>query len=196
MPLRSGITFIIGGSRSGKSSFAESLASEPDSARVLYIATAEAGDPEMASRIAAHKARRPPEWSTWEGNVKILPREIGSLVSAADTLLLDSLATYLSGMFITVPESSYGDEKIWPCVEKEMLGGVREIFSNFRESEPEMNKHFIVVSDEVGCGVIPPYPMGRRFRDLLGAANQIAAGLADQAALVTAGIPLWIKVRG
>jgi adenosylcobinamide kinase/adenosylcobinamide-phosphate guanylyltransferase len=187
---------VLGGSGSGKSVFAERLASESDSTRVLYIATANAGDPEMASRIAAHKSRRPAEWDTWEGNLKTLPAEIKIFLPSYGVLLLDSLTAYLSGLFLALPEPSYEDEKAWPDAEKKILDEAGGIFSGFTEASPGTNKRLIVVSDETGCGVVPPYPTGRRFRDLQGKANQVAAGFADDMALVVAGIPLWIKTGG
>jgi adenosylcobinamide kinase/adenosylcobinamide-phosphate guanylyltransferase len=185
----------MGGSRSGKSAFAERLAGGPGAGRVVYIATADACDPEMYSRIAAHRSRRPAEWRTWEGDVRELPGEMRDIARSCDTLLLDSLATYLSGALRFVSEETYGDESAWPSVEREILNGTREIFTSFRESA-DGRKRLIVVSDEVGCGLIPPYVMGRRFRDALGSANQIAAGAADEVVLVVAGIPIWIKGGG
>ena len=189
------VTLVMGGSRSGKSAFAESLAGAPGAGRVVYIATADACDPEMSSRIVAHRSRRPGEWSTWEGDVRGLPREIANIARSGDTLLLDSLTTYLSGALRLVPDEAYDDESVWPGVERDILDGAREIFTSFREAAGE-GKRLIVVSDEVGCGLIPPYVMGRRFRDALGSANQIAAGAADEVALVAVGIPIWIKGGG
>jgi adenosylcobinamide kinase/adenosylcobinamide-phosphate guanylyltransferase len=187
------ITFVTGGSRSGKSSFAERLVFESAPGRVVYIASAEAGDAEMASRIASHKARRPAEWSTWEGGAENLPREIGNLASEFDALLFDSLTAYISGAFAALSESSLKDEKLWAETEEILLSGVRAIFSGFRAAAEGTDKRLIIVSDETGCGVVPPSLTGRRFRDVLGSANQIAAGAADFAALVVAGIPIWIK---
>jgi adenosylcobinamide kinase/adenosylcobinamide-phosphate guanylyltransferase len=186
---------VLGGSRSGKSSFAERLACESGSGRVIYVATADAGDPEMASRIAAHKARRPAEWSTWEGDIKNLPDEIKNIAGTSDTILLDCLTMYLSVAFLALPESEYKDEKNWAGAEKKILDGLSGIFSAFQESAAEENKRFIAVSNEVGCGLVPSYQMGRRFKDLQGRANQLAAEYADEVAFVIAGIPLWVKTR-
>ena len=196
------ITFIIGGTRSGKSAFAESLASLASSAsgseRVVYIATADARDAEMASRVAAHSSRRPAEWGTWEGEILSLPDEIGKIASAWDTLLLDSLTSYISAALLALPEKTIDDEALCAAAEKaeqEILKNTGRILAEFRKAAAGTDKRLIVVSDETGCGVVPHYQLGRRFRDLLGMANQIAAGEADEAALVTAGIPLWIKTR-
>jgi len=184
---------VIGGARSGKSAFAESLAG--DGGQVVYIATAGPGDPEMSSRIAAHRSRRPVEWSTWEGDVLSLPDEIQEIASAHDTLLFDSLTMYLSAAMLALPESTIENEELWRDAEKKILEGVRNLLAAFGVSAAGTDKRLIIVSDEAGCGIVPPYPMGRRFRDLLGAANQTAARAAGEVALVTAGIPLWIKAR-
>ena len=194
---RPSVTLVLGGSRSGKSSFAENLAAERHgSARVVYIATADAIDAEMASRIALHKSRRPPGWTTWEEDVASLPREIGNIARAGDILLLDCLTTYLSKIFMARRESDDEDEAAWREAENDILRGVEDIFSGFTEASRGTEKRLIVVSDEVGSGVVPPYRAGRRFRDAQGRANQIAARHADEAALMVAGIPLWIKRAG
>jgi len=184
---------VIGGARSGKSAFAESLAY--GSRRVIYIATAEAGDTEMSSRIAAHRSRRPAEWSTWEDDILSLPGEIKKIAFAWDILLFDSLTMYLSAAMFALPEDTDGDEALWCSAVEKILNGVRDIFTGFGETAAGAYKRLIIVSDEAGCGVVPHYPMGRRFRDLLGMANQVAASAADEAALVVAGMPLWIKMR-
>ena len=184
---------MTGGARSGKSAFAESLAKE--GGQVVYIATAKAGDPETSSRIAAHRSRRPAEWSAWEEDVLTLPDEIRKIASAYDTLLLDSLTMYLSAALLALPEDACEDEALWKASEEKILESVGNIFDRFANSAVGTDKRLIAVSDEVGCGIVPPYPMGRRFRDLLGAANQIAANAANDAALVVAGIPIWIKTR-
>jgi adenosylcobinamide kinase/adenosylcobinamide-phosphate guanylyltransferase len=186
---------VLGGAGSGKSLFAERLASESNSGGVLYIATATAVDSEMAFRIDAHKSRRPAEWDTWEGDSKTLPALMKDLAQAYGTLLLDSLAMYVASVFSALPESSCEDEKNWRAAEKEILEGVGEIFSGFLASADGQNKRLIAVSDETGCGVVPPFPAGRRFRDLQGRANQIASGFADEAAFVVAGLPMWLKKR-
>jgi adenosylcobinamide kinase/adenosylcobinamide-phosphate guanylyltransferase len=187
------VTFVIGGARSGKSEFAESLAGAT-AGRVTYIATSAARDAEMASRIAAHKARRPEGWDTWEGPVRTLPEAMTGLAASGGALLLDSLTAYLSALFADLPEGIYDDEAAWRDAERALLEQTQKILSSFREAA-EDGARLVIVSDEAGCGVVPPYPMGRRFRDALGAANQIAAKEADEAALVTAGLPVWLKTR-
>jgi adenosylcobinamide kinase/adenosylcobinamide-phosphate guanylyltransferase len=185
------ITFVLGGSRSGKSAFAEHLAAKSGT-NVIYIATADAKDPEMSARINLHRERRPKEWKTWEGDMKDLPGEIKKLAENDVVLLLDCLTMYITGLFLAAPESEDEDVSRWSRAEGKILDGVREIFSGFMESG-DGKKRLIAVSNEVGCGVVPSFQMGRRFRDLQGRTNQIAAGYAHEAALVVAGIPLWIK---
>ena len=189
--MRPVITFVIGGARSGKSTFAERLALESGT-NITYIATADAQDPEMTTRINHHRERRPREWKTWEGDVKDLPGEIKKLAEDDGVLLLDCLTMYLTALFLAAPESGDEDVPGWSRAEGEILDSVRKIFSGFMESG-DGRKRLIVVSNEVGCGVVPSFQMGRRFRDLQGRANQIAASQAHDAALVVAGIPLWIK---
>jgi adenosylcobinamide kinase/adenosylcobinamide-phosphate guanylyltransferase len=178
------ITLVLGGARSGKSTFAESLARECGG--VTFIATADSKDSEMEARIELHKVRRPPEWRTWEGDIASLPEEIALLEGA---LLLDCLTMYLTRSFLASPESESSDEGAWTCEERKILESVRNIFSRAGEA----GKRLIVVSNEVGLGLVPPYLMGRRFRDMQGRANQIAAGYSDEVALIVAGIPLWVK---
>jgi adenosylcobinamide kinase/adenosylcobinamide-phosphate guanylyltransferase len=188
------ITFVIGGARSGKSTFAESLASESET-DIIYVATADAGDAEMTARINHHRERRPMEWKTWEGDIKYLPREIKKLARNDCVLLLDCLTMYISGLFIAAPESTCEDVLAWSRAERKILDDVSEIFSGFMESG-DGQKRLIAVSNEVGCGIVPSFQTGRRFRDLQGRVNQIAAGRAHEVALMAAGIPLWIKSRG
>jgi adenosylcobinamide kinase/adenosylcobinamide-phosphate guanylyltransferase len=178
------MTLILGGARSGKSTFAESLAK--DCPEITYIATADSGDSEMAARIAFHKKRRPPEWRTWEGDIVSLADDVAEMEGS---LLLDCLTMYLTRLFIASGNSEEGDEKEWSASERNILASVEKIFSSVRDR----NKRLIAVSNEVGLGLVPPYIMGRRFRDMQGRANQIAAGFSDEVALMVAGLPLWIK---
>jgi adenosylcobinamide kinase/adenosylcobinamide-phosphate guanylyltransferase len=188
------ITFVLGGARSGKSTFAEHLAAE-SGMNVIYIATADAQDAEMAARIKKHKEQRPGKWKTWEGDLKSLPREMKNLAEDGSVLLLDCLTMYVSRLFLASPESKNEDVRGWSRAEGEILDCVRDIFSGFTESG-NGQKRLIAVSNEVGCGVVPSYPMGRKFRDLQGRANQIAASRSHETALIVAGLPLWIKSRG
>jgi adenosylcobinamide kinase/adenosylcobinamide-phosphate guanylyltransferase len=188
------ITFIIGGSGSGKSAYAERMAAEAGG-KIVYVATADASDIEMAARVALHKSRRPPSWDTWEGKAEALSGAARKLAELYDVLLLDSLTTYLSALFMSEPAAGDDDETAWSAAEKKILCNITEIFTGFKDAASDGHKRLIAVSDEVGCGVVPEYQSGRRFRGLQGRANQAAAALSDETAFIAAGLPLWLKTR-
>jgi adenosylcobinamide kinase/adenosylcobinamide-phosphate guanylyltransferase len=177
------ITLVLGGARSGKSSFAERLALGES---VTYIATADSRDLEMEARIKIHKSRRPASWRTWEGDVASLPEDIAGMEGL---LLLDCLTMCLTRLFLSTPESEGDDEGAWMERERDILTIVERIFTSAADS----GKRLVVVSNEVGFGLVPPYLLGRRFRDTQGRANQLAASLSDEVALIVAGLPLWLK---
>lgn len=178
------ISLILGGARSGKSTFAERLALG-DGRPVTYLATAEPKDPEMAERIAIHKSRRPSSWKTWEGAAEELPGAIGLL---SGVLLLDCLTMWLTRLFLVGEAAEKANEEEWFGREAE-IRAMTESLCN----APKGETHLIIVSNEVGFGLVPPYIMGRRFRDLQGRMNQLCASKASRAALVVAGYPLWVK---
>lgn len=182
--LKSEMTLILGGARSGKSTFAERLATATH-APVTYLAAANAQDDEMRERIAMHQKRRPVEWNTFEGD----PCEICDAVSKIKgILLLDCLTLWLTRLFIEGDAAENASEKDWQARESEMRQLACKLFSL-----PPTGTHLIIVSNEVGFGLVPSYKMGRRFRDLQGRMNQLCASKADRAALIVAGYPLWIK---
>jgi adenosylcobinamide kinase/adenosylcobinamide-phosphate guanylyltransferase len=179
------LTLILGGARSGKSTFAESLAQQ-HSGRVLYIATAQALDDEMASRIAAHRQKRPPAWQTLE-----LPSGVGQALAAAplqaDLVLLDCLTLLVSNIILqTCPDLDHPDEAAAGArVAQEIDALLASIQANPAK--------WIIVSNEVGLGLVPPYPMGRLYRDLLGRANQALAARADLVLFMIAGLPVQLR---
>jgi adenosylcobinamide kinase/adenosylcobinamide-phosphate guanylyltransferase len=179
------LILVLGGARSGKSSLAEDLAMRLGE-RVLYVATAEAWDAEMASRIAHHKSRRPEGWRTLEA-----PREVGRALAAgaadADVVLLDCLTLLLSNLMLDLGENP--DEEAAAARLNSEVDSVLAAYEQGRWS-------LIVVSNEVGWGLVPPYPLGRVYRDVLGRAHQRLAARADQVYLVVAGIPLDLKRLG
>jgi len=151
------ITLLLGGASSGKSALAESMAPESG---VTYIATAVAGDPDMAARIEAHRARRPAGWATIEAEAGL-----ASVIRATPGfILVDSLTTWVAG---SPGFAVAGGELCRALVER---GG-----------------DSLVVSDEVGMGVHPSTEPGRRFREALGAVNQAVAAVAGEVLLVVAG---------
>jgi adenosylcobinamide kinase/adenosylcobinamide-phosphate guanylyltransferase len=172
------LTFIVGGARSGKSRFAQSLGDT--GARVAFIATARAEDPEMAARIARHRAARPPHWLTVEEPLAIanaVERHAGS----CDILVLDCLTLWLSNF--CWEHRGEAEERI-----REMA--LRQVS---RLPAAAASSHLVVVSNELGCGLAPETAIGRFFRDLQGWVNQDLAAAADCVYHVVAGIPVPIK---
>ena len=176
------MTFITGGARSGKSALAERLAARGE--RVLYVATAEGRDEEMRLRIAAHRAARPRHWHTLEEPLD-LAGALGSVHDRYDTVLVDCLTLWVSNLLLgrqpPGAAEQAGDEGI--------LDAVRGLL----ELAAVSAARWIVVSNEVGLGVVPASPLGRAYRDALGRANQAVAAQAREVYLVVAGLPLQVK---
>ena len=165
---------IVGGARSGKSRFA--IERFPSDARIVFVATAEARDEDMAKRIARHRAERPPRWSTVEEPSDLVPRLRG-LEGVYDGIVVDCLTLWVSNLLLR------GDRDDAILEEAEALAG---LIGRRRAS-------FTLVSNEVGEGVHPETAMGLRFRDLLGIVNQRVAAVCDTVVLMVAGIPLTVK---
>lgn len=176
---------LLGGARSGKSRLGEALARRWGGDDVTYIATAEIGDAEMARRIELHRSQRPSAWTTWEGAAEELPQVVASLDGV---VLMDCLTVWLSRLFLADGQAEGDDEALWHESERRILASVETLLDSARAA-----RAFIAVSNEVGSGLVPTYLMGRRFRDLQGRANQLAAAKAETAALVVAGLPLLLK---
>ena len=174
--------FIFGGARSGKSSFAEKLASSLGG-RVTYIATAEALDEEMVARIKEHQKRRPATWKTIEEPYRVaeLLEEIGQ---EEGVILVDCLTLLLTNLYYK--EASEQESSI--CL-NHVLSEIKRLAKAAKECRADV----LIVSNEVGLGVVPDYPDGRIFRDLTGWANQIMTAEADKAYFLISGMPLDIK---
>jgi adenosylcobinamide kinase/adenosylcobinamide-phosphate guanylyltransferase len=166
------ITLVLGGARSGKSRYAEQLVECAASAGI-YCATAEAGDAEMAARIAAHRARRGPFWGTVEAPLA-LPEAIADQAAPERPVLVDCLTLWLSNL---------------------LLAGMRpdKSASALCRTLREAAGPVVLVSNEVGMGLVPETALGRRFRDAAGWLNQEVAALADRVVFVAAGLPLVLK---
>ncbi len=167
------VVLFLGGAGSGKSRRAEQYAAL-EGRPVVYVATAEAGDDEMCERITRHQAQRPSQWRTIEA-----PRAVGAALRQLEpggVILLDCLSLLASNVLFvhgTDPEATLKAEI------DDLLVVVAE------------NDHtLIVVTNEVGMALVPEYPLGRRYRDLLGRANQQIAAVAAETYLVVAGIPV------
>ncbi len=169
------IYFITGGARSGKSSFAERLASDTDGRRA-YVATAQALDEEMAARIAKHRLDRGDAWDTFEEPLAVAEL-LGKLSARYDLVLLDCLTLWLSNVMAHTETDGAVAERA-----KELLGAVRGFSGTC-----------IIVSNEVGLGIVPDNALARKFRDMAGMINQTMALAADEVYFTAAGIPIRIK---
>ena len=175
------LTVLSGGARSGKSAAAVAAAAAAG-APVTFIATAEPGDDEMAGRIARHRARRPAHWTTLEATHD-LARAVAA-VDPADTIIIDCLAIWAANRMLREPRPTDAD------IEEEAARLARQLAQRPGQA--------LVVTNEVGSGVVPATPMGREFRDLLGSVNQAVVRAADAAYLVVAGrlLPLVDPAAG
>ena len=164
------LVVLTGGARSGKSVAATSAAAH-SSAPVVFIATAEPRDDEMTSRIERHRAERPPGWTTVEA-----PRDLLSAVKSVEpaaTVIIDCLALWVTNLMLQDPTPADGE-----VVEQaELLAALLQ----------DRYGTALVVTNEVGSGIVPATPLGRDFRDLLGVVNQTMVRAADAAYLVVAG---------
>jgi len=196
------LTLILGGARSGKSSFAEKRAKELGGDSVLYVATSEAKDEEMVERVIKHRSDRQPAWVTLEA-----PRNVAqALRRAQDTALrqgrneakvivLDCVTFLVANHLMDAagpeddPFDAPGSNPFDAKIEADVVAEVEDLIAYMSEEDVEM----LVVSNEVGLGVVPPYELGRAYRDILGRANQILAQHADEVLLFVAGIPMKVK---
>ena len=178
----SNLTLILGGARSGKSSYAQSLAEESGKS-VTFLATAQALDEEMSTRIKKHRAERSATWETLE-----TPLDIASHVHQikSDVVILDCITLLVSNLLMKFVKDDFVDEEPFTM---EVQQEVDELIAKLRTQKQD----WIIVSNEVGLGLVPPYQMGRVYRDGLGWANQRLAREAYKVIFMVAGIPTVIK---
>jgi len=176
----SGMTLILGGARSGKSALAEKIARDSETS-VLFVATATAGDEEMASRILRHRASRPAVWQTLE-----LPRNVGRSLETkgAGVVIVDCITLLVNNILLSLPENASEDT---------VMEKIRAEMDDLIFAQARLGGRWLVVSNEVGLGLVPPYPLGRLYRDALGRANQILAAAAQRVIFMVAGLPLTVK---
>jgi adenosylcobinamide kinase / adenosylcobinamide-phosphate guanylyltransferase len=173
------VSLVLGGARSGKSTHAEKLVSgtlfgaAPRPA--VYIATAQAGDVEMATRIMAHRTRRGGTWTTIEEPLKLAEAIQGSVVRG-EPVLVDCLTLWLSNLMHAGADVDHTVDELVLALE-------------------EITSPVVFVSNEVGLGIVPETPLGRAFRDAQGRLNMRMAERADRVILMTAGLPLTLKDR-
>jgi len=176
------MTFVLGGARSGKSRLAQELAAKL-SKKVLFVATGEALDEEMHARIEGHKRSRSPTWKTLEAPTNVA-KAVRDKIGDAEVVIVDCLTLLVSNLM--------GTEDIdAETLEKKVTAELKELVAFVRTTEA----HFIIVSNEVGLGLVPPYHAGRVYRDALGMANQMLARHADEVYFMVAGIRIELKKR-
>jgi adenosylcobinamide kinase/adenosylcobinamide-phosphate guanylyltransferase len=170
---------ITGGARAGKSSYAQKLAGDIGG-KVLFVATAEAKDEDMRLRIEKHKKSRPSGWETLEA-----PSGVGKAIGEKDgkyqVVIIDCITMLVSNVMLGAEDETSG--------ESEMLKEIDTLIK-VMHSKPAT---YILVSNEVGLGIVPDNELSRNYRDLLGKANQMLAQYADEVYLMVAGIPVKIK---
>ncbi len=160
------VSLVLGGTRSGKSAYAESLFS----GEAVYIATAEIGDPEMGERVARHRARRGGNWTTIEA-----PLELAHAMLAQDKpMLVDCLTLWLSNLMLAERDLEKESQKLLAALK-------------------QLTAPVVFVSNEVGLGIVPDNALARSFRDQAGLLNQRIAKAANRVVFVAAGLPLVLK---
>jgi adenosylcobinamide kinase / adenosylcobinamide-phosphate guanylyltransferase len=168
---------VLGGARSGKSRFV--VAALSDRRRVTFVATAQAGDTDMAARIARHRAERPAHWLTVEEPLALVPR-LGALAREADCVVVDCVTVWVANLLLR------GDP------DRDILAAGDELAAIAARRLVDLT----LVTNEVGEGVVPSTADGVRFRDLLGFVNQRLAAACDRVTLMVAGLPVVVKTPG
>jgi adenosylcobinamide kinase / adenosylcobinamide-phosphate guanylyltransferase len=182
------ITLILGGARSGKSAYAEKLAVD-SGLPVTYIATAQVYDDEFKARVQHHKDRRPKDWQLIEtahflsdalqSNIHATSRE-AKIVPSKQCIIIDCLTLWLAQCIC--PECAPPEGVVWKLAREKFL-----------EILPNLASEIILVSNEVGMGIVPLGAINRQFQDEQGRLNQAVAAIADKVVFVTAGLPLKLK---
>ena len=183
------LILVLGGARSGKSRFAQQLAqacSDEEHRSVVYVATAEAGDEHMRQRIERHRRGRPSGWETVEA-----PQNVAAAVEAtgdsAAAIIVDCLTLWISNLLLA------GGEEFNEAQAASREEAILDEVATLIRAAGKANARVIVVSNEVGMGIVPLTSLGRIFRDIAGWANQALAQAADEVYVMWAGLPQRIK---
>lgn len=182
---------ITGGARSGKSRLAESMANDiacRNGGEVLYIATSVATDPEMTLRIEQHKQARPAHWKTHEG-YRQLGNEIRSQSADFPVIVLECITTMLTNLLFDHAGDADPEKLDYDAIESQLAPQIDDLL-NACEASPSQ---IIIVTNELGCGIVPGYTLARRFLDIAGRVNQRLAAQADEVHFVVSGIDMKIK---
>jgi len=179
------LILVLGGARSGKSSFAERLAKK-SGLEVIYVATSEIKDEEMALRVKKHRAQRPAHWYTVEEPLHP-EKEIDKISGRSRIILLDCLTLWVSNLLLhpelPCPGAGFNEKETY------ILEKTRALL----ELLCEKNTSAILVSNEVGWGIVPENPLARLYRDIAGRVNQLCADYASRVYLTVAGLPVELK---
>ena len=177
---------ITGGARSGKSHYAHELAMQSGEP-VLFVATAFAGDEEMKRRIEEHKRSRPATWTTLEVTTCV-GSHIEQKIGGARLVIIDCITLLVNNIFNQYSHQA-DDQLDASSVEKEIIAEIDKLVESIKRTDAS----FIIVTNEIGLGLVPANKMSRLYRDLLGMANQTLAACADEVYLMVAGLPVKIK---
>ena len=178
------LIFLLGGARSGKSRYAEMWARDHGQ-QVVFVATAQAFDDDMRERIARHQHERPAHWHTLEA-----PQQTGAALAKQlvanlyDTVLIDCITLLAANVLLALSEEATQAE-----VNTAVLAEIEQLLAVYAQS----SANWLIVSNEVGMGVVPPTKLGRLYQDALGRANQRIAERADEVLLLVAGLPWRLK---
>lgn len=178
MSIPTGLHLILGGARSGKSAYAESLAAQ-SGLPVTYIATAQVYDPEFGQRVEQHQQRRPAHWQTVETPHQ-LAATLRQQAAAGRCLIVDCLTLWLAQCIC--PECAPPEGVDWPTQRQQLL-----------ETLPQLPGSILMVSNEVGMGIVPLGEINRQFQDEAGRLNQAVATVSAQVSFIAAGLPIRLK---
>lgn len=177
------LVLVTGGARSGKSSFGEKYAARYGK-RVAYIATSQIWDKEMEFRVKLHKERRPADWQTYEAPYEAHKAVAAAIQAGCDMILFDCLTVYTSNLLCSLDNIDDSDRN---------YGLLREACQSLIDAVKKSNATMVVVTNEVGAGIVPENHLAREFRDLAGLANQLLAAASEEVYFTVAGIPVNIK---
>jgi adenosylcobinamide kinase/adenosylcobinamide-phosphate guanylyltransferase len=183
------ITYVTGGARSGKSNFAEKFVNSSGKKKI-YIATAIAFDEEMKARIAKHQKDRGDNWETIEG-YRGLVEVLKGKDLRGNIILLDCLTNMVTNLMIMDRDVDW--DNLSSEAVNEIEAEVKEEVSKFLSFVKECDADMVVVSNELGMGLVPTYPLGRHFRDIAGRINQLTAALSEEAYFIVSGLPMRLK---
>lgn len=179
------IILVTGGSRSGKSEYAENLLAAEE--KILYIATAVITDEEMERRIEKHRSRRDSRWRTHEGYKNLSDAIEGC---SEKSVLLDCVTFVISNMMF---EKQMDFDSMTMDEAALLQNRIKEEFTKIASAARRSGKKLVMVTNEVGCGLVPEYKSSRIYRDMTGFVNQHIASLSDEVYLVACGLPLKLK---